>query len=122
MQISRANGRVYEPLISCAAPIEEAVPIPEKPVLTTPGGQRMLGCAGPGAHLQIHLPSGGKEHKVKHPTKSLSLLSEHRLHAYTVAATAAGVGVLCLTQATEAKVVYTPRECEDCPERWFVSC
>jgi hypothetical protein len=62
----------------------------------------------PGAHLQIHLPSGGKEHKVKHPTKSLSLLSEHRLHAYTVAATAAGVGVLCLTQAAEAKVVYTP--------------
>jgi hypothetical protein len=41
---------------------------------------------------------------------NLSLLSEHRLNAYTLAATAAGVGVLCLTQAAEAKVVYTPAD------------
>ncbi len=45
---------------------------------------------------------------MKHQTKNLCLLSERRLNAYTVAATAAGVGVLCLTQTAEAKVVYTP--------------
>jgi hypothetical protein len=33
---------------------------------------------------------------------------EHRLNAYAVAATAAGVGALCSGQAAEAKVVYTP--------------
>jgi len=45
---------------------------------------------------------------VKPPTKHLSSLSEHRLRGYTVAATAAGVGALCLTQPAEAKIVYTP--------------
>jgi hypothetical protein len=45
---------------------------------------------------------------VKPPTKNLSLVSEHRLSAYTVAATAAGVGALCLAPAAEAKIVYTP--------------
>jgi hypothetical protein len=45
---------------------------------------------------------------VKPLTKHLSLLSEHRLHAYTVAATAAGFGALCLPPAAEAKIVYTP--------------
>jgi hypothetical protein len=45
---------------------------------------------------------------VKDRAKSLSLLLEHRLSAYTVAATAAGVGALCLGPAAEAKVVYTP--------------
>lgn len=32
----------------------------------------------------------------------------HRLNSYALAASAAGVGVLALTQATEAKVIYTP--------------
>lgn len=45
---------------------------------------------------------------MKHQTKDLSLLSEHGLSAYTVAATAAGVGVLCLGQSAQAKIVYTP--------------
>ena len=41
-------------------------------------------------------------------TRNLSFPSEHRLNAYTVAATAAGVGALCLAQPAEAKIVYTP--------------
>jgi len=47
---------------------------------------------------------------VKRQTKNLSLLSEHRLNAYTLAATAAGVGALCLAQPAEARIVYTPAD------------
>jgi hypothetical protein len=45
---------------------------------------------------------------VKRQTKNLSLLSEHRLNAYTLAATAAGVGALCFAKPAEARIVYTP--------------
>jgi hypothetical protein len=45
---------------------------------------------------------------MKQQTTGFSLPSERRLKAYTVAATAAGVGALCLAPAAEAKVVYTP--------------
>ena len=45
---------------------------------------------------------------MKQQTTAFSLPSEHRLKAYTVAATAAGVGALCSAPAAEAKVVYTP--------------
>ena len=44
---------------------------------------------------------------MKQQTTAFSLPSEHRLKAYTVAATAAGVGALCSAPAAEAKVVYT---------------
>ncbi len=44
---------------------------------------------------------------MKHQAKKLPLQSEHRLNAYTVAATAAGVGALCLGQTAQAKIVYT---------------
>jgi hypothetical protein len=45
---------------------------------------------------------------VKRQTRNLSLLSEHRLNAYTLAATAAGVGALCFAKPAEARIVYTP--------------
>jgi hypothetical protein len=45
---------------------------------------------------------------MKQQTTAFSLPSEHRLKAYTVAATAAGIGALCSGPAAEAKVVYTP--------------
>ena len=45
---------------------------------------------------------------MNHPTKNSCFLSEHRLNAYAMTATAAGVGVLCLALPAEAKVVYTP--------------
>jgi len=41
---------------------------------------------------------------------SLSESVHQRLNAYALAATAAGVGVLALTQAAEAKIVYTPAD------------
>jgi hypothetical protein len=43
------------------------------------------------------------------PTKLSESLQRH-LNAYSLAATAAGVGVLALTPAAEAKIVYTPIE------------
>jgi len=45
---------------------------------------------------------------VKPQTKNSSLLSEHRLNAYALAATAAGVGALCFAKPAEARIVYTP--------------
>jgi hypothetical protein len=45
------------------------------------------------------------------PRKTASNLSEsvvHQLNMYALAASAAGVGVLALTQPAEAKIVYTP--------------
>ena len=48
---------------------------------------------------------------MKRPARLPSQLSSSfhkRLSAYTVAASAAGVGVLALTRAAEAKIVYTP--------------
>jgi hypothetical protein len=45
---------------------------------------------------------------VEDQAQNLSSSSERRLNAYTLAATAAGVGALCLAPAAEAKVVYTP--------------
>jgi len=48
---------------------------------------------------------------MKRPARVSSLLSEslhQRVNAYALAASAAGVGVLALTQAAEAKIVYTP--------------
>lgn len=45
---------------------------------------------------------------MKHGTKSLSLALEHRLSAYAMAASAAGVGMLALAQPAHAKIVYTP--------------
>lgn len=45
---------------------------------------------------------------MKQQTTAFSLPLERRLKAYTVAATAAGVGALCSGSAAEAKVVYTP--------------
>src|SRR5579864_108267 len=53
-------------------------------------------------------PFGGD---MKRPARVSSLLSEslhQRVNAYALAASAAGVGVLALTQAAEAKIVYTP--------------
>jgi len=44
---------------------------------------------------------------MKRQTKSLSSRLEQRLNAYVLAATAAGVGVLCLAQPAEARIVYT---------------
>jgi hypothetical protein len=41
-------------------------------------------------------------------TASLSKSLNHRLNSYALAASAAGVGVLALTQLSEAKIVYTP--------------
>ena len=41
---------------------------------------------------------------------NLSDSIHHRLNAYALAATAAGVGVLFSGQPTEAKVVYTPAD------------
>ena len=41
-------------------------------------------------------------------TANLSDSIQHRLNAYALAASAAGVGVLALTQAAEARIVYTP--------------
>ena len=55
---------------------------------------------------------------MKPPIKNLSLLSEHRLSAYTVAATAAGVGALCLAPAAEGENRLHPCEGKDCAERW----
>jgi len=48
---------------------------------------------------------------MKRPARMPSQLSESlhkRLSAYTLAASAAGVGVLALTQAADARIVYTP--------------
>jgi hypothetical protein len=45
---------------------------------------------------------------VKRQTKHLSWPLEQRLGAYAVAATASGVGVMCLAQPAEARIVYTP--------------
>jgi len=45
------------------------------------------------------------------PPKAPSLLSDsvwHRLNKYALAASAAGVGLLCLAEPVEARVVYTP--------------
>ena len=42
------------------------------------------------------------------PTGTLSQSQHHRLNAYALAASAAGVGVLALTQLAEARIVYTP--------------
>jgi hypothetical protein len=42
-------------------------------------------------------------------TAELSESVHQQLNMYTLAASAAGVGALCFTPATEAKVVYTPR-------------
>lgn len=47
---------------------------------------------------------------MKRQAKKVSLLSEHHLNAYTVAATAAGVGALCLAPVAEAKIIYTPAD------------
>jgi hypothetical protein len=41
-------------------------------------------------------------------TAKLSASLQHQLHMYAFAASAAGVGLLALTQPTEAKIVYTP--------------
>jgi hypothetical protein len=40
--------------------------------------------------------------------KNLSNLVQHRLNSYALAATAAGVGALAVSQPVEAKVIYTP--------------
>lgn len=48
---------------------------------------------------------------MKRPARAPSQLSEalsHRLNAYALAASAAGVGALALTQPAEAKIIYTP--------------
>ena len=48
---------------------------------------------------------------MKRPTRVPSQLSEfliHQLNAYTVAASAAGVGVLGLPHSAQAKIIYTP--------------
>jgi hypothetical protein len=45
---------------------------------------------------------------MKSPNKDLSPRLEQRLSAYAMAATAAGVGVLSLTQPAQARIVYTP--------------
>jgi hypothetical protein len=84
--------------------IEEPVARTRKPVLTRLGGQGY-----PLGRLPLlTCKSAGREHQVKHPPKKLPLRSEHRLNAYAAAATAAGVGAVCLGQSAEAKVVYTP--------------
>src|SRR5579864_7294820 len=51
---------------------------------------------------------------MKRPARVPSQLSESlhkRLGAYAIAASAAGVGVLALTQAAEARIVYTKTHC-----------
>ena len=45
---------------------------------------------------------------MKSPNKDLSPRLEQRLSAYATAATAAGVGVLSLTQPAQARIVYSP--------------
>jgi len=45
---------------------------------------------------------------MKREFKSVASSLEHRLNAYALAASAAGVGVLALTQPVEAKIIYTP--------------
>ncbi|HXM60660.1 MAG TPA: hypothetical protein VN950_07360 [Terriglobales bacterium] len=45
-----------------------------------------------------------------HKTASLSESFHERLNAYALAASAAGVGVFALTQAAEAKIIYTPAD------------
>jgi hypothetical protein len=45
---------------------------------------------------------------MKQQTTAFSLATERALRAYTVAATAAGVGALCFAYPAEAKIVYTP--------------
>jgi hypothetical protein len=49
-----------------------------------------------------------KRKKVKSSAEPLSLLLSRNLNAYTLAAGAAGVGLLALTQPAGAEVVYTP--------------
>jgi hypothetical protein len=41
-------------------------------------------------------------------TANLSKLTNHQLHKYALAASAAGVGILALVQPAEAKIIYTP--------------
>jgi hypothetical protein len=56
------------------------------------------------------------------PTRLPELLHK-RLNAYTLAASAAGVGALALTQSAEAKIIYTPKHVDctvECPVN-FVS-
>lgn len=45
---------------------------------------------------------------MKRQTKHVSWPLEQRLGAYAMAATASGVGVMCLAQPAEARIVYTP--------------
>src|ERR1700688_3093194 len=41
-------------------------------------------------------------------TANLSKSTNHQLHKYALAASAAGVGILALVQPAEAKIIYTP--------------
>jgi hypothetical protein len=50
----------------------------------------------------MNRPSGPRK------TANLSQSTNHQLHMYALAASAAGVGILALAQAAEAKIVYTP--------------
>ena len=53
---------------------------------------------------------------MKRPARVPAQLSQslnQRVHAYALAASAAGVGVLALAQPAEAKIVYTPAHSEN---------
>jgi hypothetical protein len=57
---------------------------------------------------------------MKRPARVPSQLSEtlhHRLNAYALVASAAGVGVLALTVPADAKIIYTPAHIEILPGR-----
>jgi hypothetical protein len=49
-----------------------------------------------------------KRSSVPRKTANLSQSTNHQLHMYALAASAAGVGILALAQAAEAKIIYRP--------------
>ena len=53
------------------------------------------------------IPTWRAKEQVKRQSKNAASSLEHRLSAYALAASAAGVGMLALANAAEAKIVYT---------------